>query len=144
MIFDPETGQDAPRNWAGFRAQKMGRIWRPENGQEFAPVWGCYVRAHFLGAKSCPVSGREILPMFGARPAQFQGRKSGPPLVRFSTIWFDLGHTPARVFSGARSCPFLGSSWVPDETFCALLGIRIAPGQGLTSGSVQARSGGNG
>ena len=145
LIFDPETGQDAPRTWAGFRAQKLGRISRPENGHARSIPTRARTPAHFLGAKSCPFSGREILPSFWARPAQFQGRKSCPPLVRFSTIWFDLGHTPARAFSGAISCQFLGSSWVPDETFCApLLGSRIASGHGQTFGSVQARGGGNG
>jgi len=130
----PLFGQEIkPRFWAGFRAQFLAgppceESWAGDPvhfsvvGRAggfflmvirrvcfgFPAVFWARNPAHFLGAKSCPFSGREILPIFWARnPAQFLGAKTSPLFFRFLMFFSSSGKSPAQ-FLGAKTCPFSG------------------------------------
>ena len=105
----PVSGGPSLRGILGGRScpffSRRSGWWFFSHGDSSCVFW---VSRRFLGTKSCPFSGREILPIFWARnPAQFLGAKTSPLFFRFLMFFSSSGKSPAQ-FLGAKTCPFSG------------------------------------
>jgi len=107
----PDSGQEiVPIFWRALLAGNPGReilpiFWSRNPAHHPSPFLSFHIiktthatifwarnPAHFLGAKSCPFSGRENLPIFRARnPAHFLGAKTRPLFFKFIMFFWSSG-----------------------------------------------------
>ena len=145
-ISRPETGQDfAPRKWAGFRAQKMGTHVASPHGRELLPIFWAPNPAQFLGAKSCPCSGR-VLPSFRVENhvrlwSDFQ-RSGSTWGTRLLVLFLAQYLANFLVAAGCQTKRFVHHFWAPESRLdmVRLLGAcKLAAGETADSHSKHRR-----